>query len=421
MMQVGTARIDITPDPGVELMGFARRDQPSDRRLDPLEAKILYLGQKHSRMILIALDLIGVEGDFVSEIRQAVAEWDGGDVTRVMVFATHTHSGPGTVNMNGCGAYRPEYLPVLKRKILKAVKEVLPDRRTGKGGKIELCRVETGETDMALGVNRRNGKNRNQHLKWIQWVCEDGTLKAVLVNYAMHPVCLRTTGISADYPGAVCRILEKELPGNPLVQFGLGPCGDIDPPGVGVDYRQMEKWAHQLAGKVITKYKSDKLIKRIDHRLTVVSRRTPIAMNYMTQTERDKYAARYLNDRQWTEEFGENFVKAVREWKRKSRRQKIEEVEISVVRIGDVVLLFVSAELFSAFTHLIKIHSKFIMVISCSNGVAGYLPDQTAYAQGGYEIETALFFYNTFLPKKGSLEQIATAAKQLIHEVLRDF
>lgn len=60
-LKVGASQLDITPEPGVELSGFAARIQPSIGVLDPLFAKALYLGDGGERVLWIHCDLVGFD------------------------------------------------------------------------------------------------------------------------------------------------------------------------------------------------------------------------------------------------------------------------------------------------------------------------------------------------------------------------
>ena len=55
-----------------------------------------------------------------------------------------------------------------------------------------------------------------------------------------------------------------------------------------------------------------------------------------------------------------------------------------------------------------------VFVVGYANAVFGYIPTRQAYAEGGYEVDTAHFFYNGFRPKIGSLEMLAERAAELV-------
>ncbi len=228
-MLVGASQIDITPLSGIELCGFAKRPQPSDHLLDPLFVRILYIDFNGLRILLINLDLIGVEGSFVQRVRSKLKEDFDVPEDPIQIFTTHTHSGPGTIHLNFCGEYAPDYLDILSDKIIQGCDLAMKN--------LDLCTVEFHEEWLELGKNRRGGLEHSltKRLGIMTLRKDDNELKAVIINYAMHPVSMAGTGVSADYPGWVCRSMQEELPGNPLVIFGLAAAGDIDPPGVGVN------------------------------------------------------------------------------------------------------------------------------------------------------------------------------------------
>ena len=92
-------------------------------------------------------------------------------------------------------------------------------------------------------------------------------------------------------------------------------------------------------------------------------------------------------------------------------------LEISIIEVGILKLIFIGAELFSGIEDILeeRMESPF-MLITCANGMEGYFPSATDYEKGGYEVETAIFFYNSFLPKIGSLESIANETIEMINQ-----
>ena len=60
-MIVGTSQIGITPQPGIELAGFAIRPQPSTSVLDRLSVRGLYLEDGPERLLWLHADLIALE------------------------------------------------------------------------------------------------------------------------------------------------------------------------------------------------------------------------------------------------------------------------------------------------------------------------------------------------------------------------
>lgn len=416
-MLVGTSQIDITPSPGIELCGFANRPQPSDHVVDDLFARIICLDANGKHILLINLDLIGVEWSFAQRMRSELNRNFDIPEDHIQIFATHTHSGPGTVHLNFCGEYAPDYLDFLTDKIVQGCDMALKN--------LESCTVAFQEGLLELGKNRRSISDHPQRTRLgiISWKKADEDLKALMVNYAMHPVCLAGKGISADYPGWVCRNMQEKLPGNPLVVFGLAAAGDIDPPRVGVSVGQMRDWGSQIADMAFASIISDGS-KRILLDTSVVrmkSRSVEIPLRSLDPEEIDQYADRYLADKKWNDEFGSSFSLAVQKWRMEMKNRLLmgpyssKKIELNCLLIGRFTLLFVNAELFSEFENLVRSEIDIpLMVISCANGLEGYLPDSKEHMLGGYEIETAIFFYNSFLPEAGSLELLVRESLELV-------
>ena len=119
-MKVGASQVDITPHPGVELSGFAARVQPSTGVLDPLFARALYLAEGSERVLWVHCDLIGFDRAIVLEFRDWAWERFGLAAGQVMLSATHTHSGPCTINLHECGSYDPAYVKLLQGRLREA-------------------------------------------------------------------------------------------------------------------------------------------------------------------------------------------------------------------------------------------------------------------------------------------------------------
>ena len=93
-LKAGAAKIDITPPLGCDMAGYAGRDQGSETIADPLYAKVLLFDDGDSQAAIITNDLIGVEAEFVDQVRQAIEGATGIPAGNVMISCSHTHFGP---------------------------------------------------------------------------------------------------------------------------------------------------------------------------------------------------------------------------------------------------------------------------------------------------------------------------------------
>jgi hypothetical protein len=120
--------------------------------------------------------------------------------------------------------------------------------------------------------------------------------------------------------------------------------------------------------------------------------------------------------------WGEPFRVALKAW-RDSMKRTIDvhggrdvPIEMQAVRLGDVTIVTVNGEMCTRFTDYVRrgLGSENLFVVAYANAAFGYIPTREAYAEGGYEVETAHFFYNSFRPGAGGLELLAERAIELV-------
>jgi hypothetical protein len=87
------------------------------------------------------------------------------------------------------------------------------------------------------------------------------------------------------------------------------------------------------------------------------------------------------------------------------------ELELLALALGPIALVGVSGEPFAAYENILAELSPFphTIPISCANGNIGYLPTDEAFAEGGYEVETAPCLYGVLRLRPG-LEPILRQA-----------
>lgn len=415
-MKVGVAQVDITPEPGCELSGFAARTQPSIGVLDRLQAKALYLAEGAERLLWIHVDLIGVLREFVLEFREWAAARLDLNASQVMISAIHTHSGPATVEISEAGRYDPAYVRFLRGRLEEVAQAAIRNTTACTPVFVE------GRCDLAVDRRKKASARTDPRVAAAGWRHGDGGFVAVLTNYAMHAVALGPSNrmISADLPGRTAAILSERLPGRPIVMVTNGACGNLNPPYEHITPDQLSAWGGQVADAVSGLLPEAAPL--TDCTLRVASRVVPIALDVLTVDQINKIADRYIGHAASVGEWGDRYKRALEKW----RQTRIEEVqagtsadtadmELFAVRLGPAVMLGVNAEVFSAFTDLVReATGRTVYTVGYANGVRGYLPTRVAYEEGGYEVETAHFFYNSFRFKPGGLEQLADEAVRLV-------
>ena len=121
----------------------------------------------------------------------------------------------------------------------------------------------------------------------------------------------------------------------------------------------------------------------------------------------------------WAKTFRQASDDLARHTKRgRDRRRTSIDIELFAIDLGPIVILAISGELFSRFTAILRQRiAKPLFVVGYANAVFGYIPTAEAYDEGGYEVDQAHFFYNSFRPRKGGLEMLADRAVALINRL----
>lgn len=419
IMKVGTAQVNITPEPGIELAGFAIRDQPSTRVLDPLWVRVLYLEDAGEKVLWIHGDVLAFDEKIVRQLRDWIQQELGIPSERVIIAATHTHSGPATIQLVGCGKLDAAYVNWMVGKFREAVVAAVKNP--------EPCRPVFTEGHCQLGIDRVNHsfKHTDTRVGAIGWRRDDGSFKAAVLSYSMHPVCLRDTVVSGDWPGETARFLSATLPGSPVVIVSSGACGNVNPPEVGVTADQTYKWGRQVAQSVVSRLLNEPSEPatdgEFDLRMRTVTIKLPLESWSVCGIER--HATTCLADASGHREFGVKFAEAIENWRVNMLQQLARgrppevQVELGILSLGCVTMLTVNAEVFSRFNELVNSKSVGpVYTVGCANGMLGYLASLDARLSNGYEVSWSMFFYNKPKLPAGGLERVAQEAIGFVAE-----
>jgi hypothetical protein len=291
----------------------------------------------------------------------------------------------------------------------------------------EECEVVTTEGHLDLAVDRRQqaSKHTDPRVAALGFRRSDGAFKAVVVNYAMHPVALGSSNrqISADMPGQTALRLSGQLPSHPVVLVTNGACGNLNPPAENVPFTQIEAWGGQIADAVAARLAQAPPTPQ--PLLRVAARVFPLPLDALDVAGIEAFARKALLDRKSLAEWGDKYRCAVEQWRSSlvaaahaGHAIDHRDAELFALRLGDVILVGANAEVFSEFTDWLRAGTKQkVYVIGYANGDMGYLPTQAAYAEGGYEVEVAHLFYGGLRPKAGGLELLAREAKALLQQI----
>jgi hypothetical protein len=408
-MKAGAAEVDITPEVGVELCGYAARVQPSVGVMDRLFCRGVYLEAGGGRLLWVVLDLIAVPGEVVEGFRSWAGRELGLRGDQVMVSATHTHSAPATIQLNAAGRRDERYMRRLPGLMQEAARQAV--------GRLEACEIVTAEGECGVANDRRKTRTALVDFRTlgVGFRRADNTFVATVLNYPMHPVALGHVNreVSPDWPGYASEAMAG-LPGRPVSLVTNGACGNMNPPAEGWSRDQVRELGRAVAESVRPTLAGARAAKD-DLRTKAV--RVAVPLEVLTPARIEEAAAAELakigRDHPWFRPIRD----AIETWKLAEKPATV-EIELHAVRLGGVTVLGVNCEMFAHFTECLRAKvGPGVYVVGYTNGAFGYVAHSAAYDEGGYEVDSAHFFYNSFRPVRGALEMLCERAAGLIESM----
>jgi len=431
-MKIGVSSVNITPPIGVPMAGYSARDDVSIGIHDDLYAKAIVFDDGNTKAALIRCDLIGLEREFVEEVRKLIESDTGICGKNVMITCTHTHSGPIT---NPIFPELNAWMNVLSRKIKGAVTAAHRNMKEAKigfnHGSVEGIvinrRKPNGPVDTEIGIIRIDD--------------QAGNPMAIIVNYTCHAVVLGPDNllISADYPGYVMSFVEKNL-GIPAL-FVNGACGDINPldklaimrlkrgksiynrrNGTFEEAKRLGSMIGAEAVKVFLGTETEN-----DLELKVTSRNIKVPLSDLPPLEDAKKMLKE-NERLFRKLVSEkrDVAQMYRTAVTIKNTQKIikyinsgenaRSTEIQAFKIGDNGLIALPGEIFVEIGMNIKKQSslKYTFICELANDSIGYVPTEEAFKESGYEVEFAKRLHYTneigHIIEKSALDTLNTLA-----------
>jgi len=415
-LRAGAARIVITPDLGCHISGYYEDRIAQDIR-DDLYAKAVVLESGDATLAIVVCDLLHLLREDVDLAKARAAEVTGIPAANILVAATHTHFGPSTEA--GYDIPREDgFMERFPARIADAVKlaqnrlrpamaghgaascpgEVFNRRYWMKDGTVitnpgrrpEVVRP-AGPTDPEVGV--------------LLLLDAERLPIAAVANYALHYVGPGRGGhdvISADYFGAFDRALQRWL-GREFVAIMLnGCCGDINNIDVfgpqreyPYDHYQVDRVANVVAGAT---YMACNSIHRYDTEVPLAAANEILTVGRESVTQAEVAAAKERLAQPDSEEQARHATSADPTWLKATRVLELERTPaerlapIQAMRIGDLGLVGLPGEIFVEIGLQIKASSPFARALigELANGTIGYVPSDTAFDQGSYEVYTSV-------------------------------
>ncbi|HYF92248.1 MAG TPA: neutral/alkaline non-lysosomal ceramidase N-terminal domain-containing protein [Symbiobacteriaceae bacterium] len=407
-MRLGKAVRTITPPPGLAMGGYAARQGAAEGAHDPLTVRALVLEEAGVKAALLVADLLMFPGKQALAIRRKAAKAAGLSPDDVIVAATHTHSGPVTFDL-------PELGGPADHAFVEAVHEAIAACAAEAAARLEPVRVGWGRAPVTgVGAVRRATGGRPAAVQdaggvtVVAFSAPSGALAAVLMHYACHPTVLGADNrqYSADLLGAARAALEAELGGRVPVVAINGACGDVS-----TRFTRRSQTFDELdrLGKVVAAAAMRALshIRRFEMpagglrmssaRVDLPVRSLPspaeaLAAVAAAEAELKRVAADPSADpaalRLARVALEGAQVQAQLAGTRPEGLKPEAVASLTALRFGDCGLVTVPGELFHALGEATQREAGLpcCIVVGYANGHVGYIPDDAAYDEGGYEV-----------------------------------
>lgn len=419
--RLGFYRVVITPPIGTPLAGYSARVGVSVGVYDELFARAMYLNFGGEEVVLVSADVLGVPAPMRERIEAGIRERIGVSADRVVISATHTHSGPDLV-----GNFRgedPTLVEMFVRKVVGAVEAASKHVFDVEGFSAARGRCRD------VVVNRRNIKEGPVDPDVNVLTFFSGDAGFSILNFTCHAVVMGHNNlyISRDYPGAFVDYFE-EYAGN-LAMFFNGACGNINPLTPNTDLSRV--YDRSVGTFEEVEWMGDVLAHEAS-RVLLLSRREPVKefafksrIVELELQERPPLAEleeklKEVEERVAREKTAEALYElykaktAIYRVKMVGEGARSYRVRIAALRVNDAAIVFLPTELFVEIGLGVKEKSPFGLtaVAGYSNDYFGYVPIAEAYREGGYEST----FPVTIL-KEGQAERLVEEAVKLLEKL----
>jgi hypothetical protein len=433
-LRVGAAATVITPPEGTPLAGYYS-ERGSKTVLDDIYSKAIVLEVGDTKAALVVCDLISLPRHVVTEARRQVEKATGIPGAHVMISATHTHTGPVifresaidglTGATSDLGRRYTEKLPeLIARSVADASKKLAPVRASAARGKEDGLSFNR-RFHMKDGTVSWNPAKRNPDIVRpagpidpdvgvVYFDSPKNAPVATYVNFALHPDTVGGTGVSADFPGVLAKLLGEYRGPDMLTVFANGCCGNINHRDIQwADGQKGPREAHRigtlLAAAVLRTTRDLQPLPADSLRVRSEVVRLPVAPFTPADVEEAKEVVKRVK------EPGTKFLDKVKAFKvldAAARDGKPWEVEVQVITLGDqLAWVSLPGEIFVEIGLAIKKASPYrhTLLAELANGSIGYIPDKAAYPQGNYEVVSARC-------AEGSGELLVEAALRLLRK-----
>jgi len=407
-LRVGAARIDITPasDPA---------NTPSGKYAhEKLYVRAIVLDSGATRAALIGADQGGFSDAIWNDASKQIAAELQCPVANIIMSATHTHSGWGPGGFRALTDANAPPPPIIGQMVdaVRQAKARLRPARVGFGTGNSYLNVNRDaiDTDSHLWTQAPNFDGpSDKTVAVVEFLAPSGEPIAVYMDYAMHPVNGFLAGFtSADFAGAASRYVEQSFGDKTVAVFVQGASGDQNPLYLRAATNGLaSRSGAPITGYVMTREKieapirdgnaqagpldpqvRDQLERIMDSEGVLLGEEV---IRVMSNTKRFDGSPTIAAEQKTTTCPGRKRTDTGREGKPGTYVDGDPvEIRLGALRIGNIALASVDAEIYSAIGLRLKRESPMAntVMVTLANGRAdsGYVPNDTAFGAETFQV-----------------------------------
>jgi len=262
----GAARLDVTPPPGLHMIGFVRRFRPAEAVAHPLETTALVLEASGTRAVIVGVDTLGIQGEEADRLRARVAEAAGAEADAVILNWSHTHCAPtGCLALANLGGDLEAGPSDAERRYVARLHDAVVAVARLAADRLEPVDIAWGVGSAHENVNRRERTPGGAMiLGWnpegfvdpqvvvMQARRPDDSAVATLVGWGCHTVAVGpdVLAYSADFAGPL-REAVRAWTGGECV-FLQGAAGNVLPRVAFAEAREADRLGRRVALAALT-------------------------------------------------------------------------------------------------------------------------------------------------------------------------
>lgn len=433
-LQVGYAKIDITPDYVVGLGGYSNSEsRKSEGVAMPIYTTCIAFRDGDETILLYTIDKCGISGIMCQLIRESVCPATGLPEDKVFIGATHSHSAPDFTRDEPGRRYRQEFLDAAVKAAQDALADLTPATieatTTQVPGMAHVRHYITADGTYAGSNFGTISKDNPAIASILEADCtmvlvkfvREGKKDVLLVNWGAHCDMSKKIGfhlIAPSYPGPLRNKLE-ELTGDHVAYF-TAASGNVGGgsrvkaiqetiPAGWIEYG--EKLANAAFAALPTLQKVEGEGIKTCHRIVAVD--VDHSWDPMIEQANEVYDLWKTVGKEEGDALGKtyNFTSSyqARAIRTRYNMDKTTDLELNAFRVGGLSFTTGTYEMFSESGKAVRDGSPFPFTFLVT-GNATYVSSETAYDYRCYEADTGLY-------ARGTAEKLVDEYIRMLNEV----